>query len=148
MWNCVLLLVSSSSRLVFAVIALLVLVVCLCDRVVSLRDGGDGLCWGGKAVGGGRCVSVRLPLLVFPFFFLFLFLFCVGVRGSARAAQRARTFSPNTIVLSVLLLSSLFSSSRPAFLRVGMAVCVYHVLVCSVGMTAMGSLSRSSSFFW
>ena len=54
---------------------------------------------------------------------------CVGVRGSARAAQRARTLSPNTIAFLLLLaLSSLlFSaprfSSPSAFLFVGMAVC-------------------------
>ena len=80
---------------------------------------------------------------------------CVGVRGSARAALRARTLSPNTIefTLFLLLVPLLFSStprlsSFAAFSFVGMAVCAYHVSECSVGMTAMGSLSRSSSFFW
>ena len=57
---------------------------------------------------------VFLVLLLFIFLFLLL---SVGVRGSARAALRARTLSPNTI--ASLLLCSLFSvsrlSSRPAF---------------------------------
>lgn len=91
----------------------------------------------------------------------FVFLFslplplCVGVRGSARAALRARTLSPNTIVSPLLLaLSSLLfllcSSSffMPRLSVFGMAVGVHHVSVCCVGMTATGSLSRSSSFFW
>ena len=62
------------------------------------------------------------PLASSFFLFPFPFPFCGGVRGSARAALRARTLSPNTIVSSLLcsLLSSLFSapprlSSRPAF---------------------------------
>ena len=38
-----------------------------------------------------------------------------GVRGSARAALRARTLSPNTIVLC--LLCSFLFSPLPAFLR-------------------------------
>ena len=51
---------------------------------------------------------------------------CVGVRGSARAAQRARTLSPNTIVSPLVVLSCLvFSaprlSSPSAFPFVGMA---------------------------
>ena len=57
----------------------------------------------------------------------------VGVRGSARAALRARTLSPNTIVsplcfLVVLVSPSLLFSSLPAFLPplslsiIGMAV--------------------------
>ena len=56
------------------------------------------------------------------------FPLCVGVRGSARAALRARTLSPNTIVFFVVCLSSLLFSSHlafplPAFLSFGMAVC-------------------------
>ena len=112
----------------------------------------------GMAVCGGGVVS----LLVFipPFLSLFLSFSSplslrVGVRGSARAALRARTLSPNTIVFPLAAFVLLFSfSSRPAFLRappflfVGMAVCGHHVSVCLVGMTAMGSLSLSSSFFW
>jgi len=48
------------------------------------------------------------------------FPLCVGVRGSARAALRARTLSPNTIVFPVVF-SSLFTSrlsSLPVFLFV------------------------------
>ena len=54
------------------------------------------------------------------------FLLCVGVRGSARAAMRARTLSPNTIVSFLVVFSLLFAALRlsvcPAFLFVGMAV--------------------------
>ena len=71
---------------------------------------------------------------------------CVGVRGSARAALRARTLSPNTIASP--LLCSLFSSLLPAFLLLEWRWGVHHVLVCCVGMTATGSLSLSFSFFW
>ena len=87
--------------------------------------------------------------------------FAVGVRGSARAALRARTLSPNTIVfllfllslfvfaprLSSVLCSSSFSHA-PLFCVFGIAVGGYHVSLCCVGMTATGSLSRSSWFFW
>ena len=45
-------------------------------------------------------------------------LLCVGVRGSARAALRARTLSPNTIVFSLfLLLVPLLFYSPPFFFR-------------------------------
>ena len=119
------------------------LVWCLCGRVVSLWNRGDGLCWGRRArVGGERSVlflSSSLPLVV-------------GVRGSARAALRARTLSPNTIASFLLSLPLLFYSplffALLSFFVFGMAVCVHHVSECSVGMTAMGSLSRSPSFFW
>ena len=94
---------------------------------------------------------VACLLLLFVFLFL---LFCVGVRGSARAAMRARTLSPNTIAFLLLCFlffaprfsSSLFRSSF--FLLLEWRWGVHHVSVCCVGMTAMGSLFRSSSFFW
>lgn len=122
--------------------------VCLCGRVVSLWNGGVDLCWVEGCVvftvccllfvccgvcfsvvcvlfccvvGCGMAVGCGVLLLVFFFFFLF-----VGVRGSARAALRARTLSPNTIVLlcclvfSCPLCSSLFFVFR--FSSVGMAV--------------------------
>ena len=93
-----------------------------------------------------------VSLLVSSSSCLSLLVVVVGVRGSARAAQRARTLSPNTIASPLLLaLSSLLAprlSSRPAFLRLEWRCVIYHVSVCCVGMTAMGSLSRSSSFFW
>ena len=153
--------------------------VCLCGRVVSLWNSGDGLCVvEGRVVstvhcqlfmcygvrfsvlccvvllcclvvlwnGGGVRVCGLVACLPFPL------PFCVGVRGSARAALRARTLSPNTIAFP--LLCSLFFSAprlslRPAFPVVVEWRCViHHVSVCCVGMTAMGSLSRSSSFFW
>lgn len=99
---------------------------------------------------GRRCLLL-LSVFSLPF------LLCVGVRGSARAALRARTLSPNTIASSLVacLSLSLFLfffaprlSSPSVFLSFGMAVGVYHVLECCVGMTATGSLSRSSPFFW
>ena len=161
---------------------------CLCDRVMLLRNGGGGLCWvEGRVVpavhcqllcvvmcvsvwcvrclvvlccglwnGGGVGESVRVCGLVACLPFLFL---VVGVRGSARAALRARTLSPNTIV-SLLLCSPPPSSfcprlsSCPAFLYrssfflLEWRCVIHHVSVCCVGMTAMGSLSRSSLFFW
>nr|DAW10541.1 MAG TPA: hypothetical protein [Caudoviricetes sp.] len=130
------------------------LVVCLCVRAVSLWDGGDGLCWAeGRGVLGVWCLVLVHCLLFSPL----PLLFCVGVRGSARAALRARTLSPNTIVSFLLSCSLVFSSlfHSPSFFRAlrlspvaGMAVSVYHVSLYCVGMTAMGSLSLSSSFFW
>lgn len=89
-----------------------------------------------------------LPLLsVFP-----VLLFVAGVRGSARAALRARTLSPNTIVFSCVLfffsLCSLLSSCSAFPVIVEWRCVIHHVSVCCVGMTATGSLSRSSSFFW
>ena len=143
------------------------LVWCLCDRVVSLWNSGDGLCGvegrvvstvrcqlfmccvvlccavGCGMAGGSRCSSFSslcLPLL----------LFVVGVRGSARAALRARTLSPNTIALPLLrsLLSALPPSSCPAFLLLEWRCVIHHVSECCVGMTATGSLSLSFLFFW
>lgn len=87
------------------------LVLCLCDRVVSLWGSGDGLC-GGRRAGGVYCPlsAVRCPLSTLyvlwvvvcgmagcagvggvGFGFFFPLPLCVGVRGSARAAMRART---------------------------------------------------------
>lgn len=131
------------------------LVLCFCDRVVSLWNSGDGLCW----VEGCVVCGVRCQLLLCCVYCLvvlccglwvvewrwgvcglvacLLLSLCVGVRGSARAAMRARTLSPNTIASPLLfaLSSLLFSSSLLAFLRsspffvprlscyCGMAVC-------------------------
>lgn len=104
------------------------LVLCLCGRVVSLWNSGDGLCRAegrvvstvhcqffmccvvgcGMAVGCARGVwSRRLSSS-----FSSLLSLRVGVRGSARAALRARTLSPNTIVSSTYCSSSLFSAPR------------------------------------
>ena len=109
----------------------------------------------GMAV-GGVCGSCCLSCFVSSLFFLLLFL-CAGVRGSARAALRARTLSPNTTVFPCCVLCLVLSSPLPRsppffnslpFFCCRMAVGVYHVSVCCVGMTAIGSLSLSSSFFW
>ena len=97
------------------------------------------------------CFVACLPLLCLPL------PLCVGVRGSARAALRARTLSPNTIAsplllaLSCLLFSSLLPlrlSSSSAFPCLEWRCVIHHVSVCLVGMTATGSLSLSSPFFW
>ena len=126
------------------------LVPCLCDRVVSFWNSGDGLCWVegrvvpavhcqlfvccvlcvvccGMAVGERVCGLVACPLSSSSS----SSSFCVGVRGSARAAMRARTLSPNTIasplLCSLLVFSSLLFS--PPFFTIrlscccGMAVC-------------------------
>ena len=106
-----------------------------------------GVLWNGGGCEGWSC---RLSSLSSSSLSL-----CVGVRGSARAALRARTLSPNTIVFSLLIVCfCLFSftprlSSPSAFsVIVEWRWRIHHVSVCLVGMTAMGSLSRSSSFFW
>ena len=69
-----------------------------------------------------------VSLLVYSSSCLSLIVVVVGVRGSARAAQRARTLSPNTIVF--LLLCSFLSVPRlfsllfvPRLSAFGMAVC-------------------------
>ena len=126
------------------------LVWCLCDRVVSLWNSGDGLCGAeGRGVSTvhcqlfmccGACFSVVcvlscravlwvvewrggvgvwvcsfrcLSCLPFSLSSSSSFLLCVGVRGSARAAMRARTLSPNTIVSSAYCSSSPLSHSPP-----------------------------------
>nr|DAV57080.1 MAG TPA: hypothetical protein [Caudoviricetes sp.] len=86
-----------------------------------------GLCHCGMAVmvcvgwNGGVCEGVVVLLFVF-LCFPSSSLCLVGVRGSARAAPRARTLSPNTIVFLVsccslaILSSFLLAFSRSAFL--------------------------------
>ena len=80
------------------------------------------VCVGWK--GGGVMGCVVLVVHLSLFLFSSSLPFAVGVRGSARAALRARTLSPNTIVFS-LVACLLFSSSlrAPLFLVFGMAVC-------------------------
>lgn len=116
-------------------------------RVVSLWNSGDSLCWAEGRVGvycllltlhvlwcaccglwnsgGAVCCLVACPLS--SFCLPFLLPLCVGVRGSARAALRARTLSPNTIVFPCCVLFS--SAPRlsslllvPRLFSVGMAV--------------------------
>ena len=48
---------------------------------------------------------------------------CVGVRGSARAALRARTLSPNTIAFLVCLFCLFFSLLLPAFFTLRLSFC-------------------------
>nr|DAE80138.1 MAG TPA: hypothetical protein [Caudoviricetes sp.] len=59
------------------------------------------------AVGG---VTISLLLFLLP-----LSSSCVGVRGSARAALRARTLAPNTIAFSLVVCCVFFSLLLPAF---------------------------------
>lgn len=92
----------------------------LCDGVVSLWNSGDGLCWvegRGGLYATHVVLVVRLPCFVSPRS-VFSSSFVVGVRGSARAALRARTLSPNTIVSSAYCFSSasLLPLSHSAFL--------------------------------
>ena len=150
------------------------LVLCLCDRVVSLWNRCDGLvgrkgewcllstlhvlwcvfqcvvcvvllcCVVGCGMAGCEGVWSRsfvfLVVLSSSSFCLPLLLLVVSVRGSARAALRARTLSPNTIVLPrCFVLFRLVSSclSLPAFLRTppflllwnGGGVTMYHCVV-------------------
>lgn len=102
------------------------LVSCLCDRVVSLWNSGGGLrggCDGGACHVVSYCVALLTVEwrgvcgLVARLLFLFSLLLCRGVRGSARAALRARTLSPNTIVFSRLLAVVFSSLSLAAFSR-------------------------------
>ena len=116
---------------------------CLYDRVVSLWNRGDGLC-GRKNGGGVRCPLSTLVCVVLWCACCLVVLWvaewrwgegvrvcglviclplplplplCVGVRGSARAAQRARTLSPNTMCSLVVLSSLLLVFLRaPPFL--------------------------------
>ena len=63
---------------------------------------------------GGVCGCVVLSFVLFCLVCLSFSLFVVGVRGSARAALRARTLSPNTIVcLSSVLFTVRFLYCPP-----------------------------------
>ena len=120
-------------------------VYCLCIVRVVLRISVVCGLWNG-GVCEGRCVVSSLVFL-----FLFLFLLFVLVFGVVRAQPCEHARYPRTPC--VLLLCSLFSaprlSSRPVFLLLGNGGgVIHHVSVCCVGMTAMGSLSLSSPFFW
>ena len=133
---------------------------CVCGRVVSLWNGGDGLCVGWN--GGVCCVHVAhvvvtvrvlsccivlwvvewrwcagvmvLSLLFSVLFFFFLFVLVFG--GSARAALRARTLSPNTIVLSCCLL--FLSVPLLAFLGASSFYCLEWRRVCLPGVGVFG----------
>ena len=121
---------------------------CFNVRVVSLWNVGGGLCSGRRAVGGGVFVAVHSSLSFLLSFFPFVLVF-----GVVRAQLCEHARYPRTplrlsccLVLSSLLLHCF--SLLSAFLvgvewRGG-----YHVSLCCVGMTAIGSLSLSFSFFW
>ena len=88
-------------------------------------------------------------------FFLSLLLF-VLVFGVVRAQLCEHARSPRTPLCLRPVVPLLFSSplppfflslSLPAFLLLEWRWVIHHVSVCCVGITATGSLSRSSSFF-
>lgn len=97
--------------------------------------------------GGGVWVCglvACLPLLSVFFFLLLVF----GV-VRAQPCEHARYPRTPSCPLLCSLLSAPRLSSCPVFpVIVELRCVIHHVLVCCVGMTAMGSLSRSSSFFW
>ena len=100
---------------------------------------GDGVC-------SSRCLSC-LPCLSF---FLFLFVLVFGV-VRAQPSEHAR-YPRTPLRLPCCVLSPLFPAFplflAPPFYRLEWRWGIHHVSVCCVGMTAIGSLSRSSSFFW
>ena len=133
---------------VFAVTALLVWV---CVFVA-------GLCYCGMAVvvyacvGMAGCVMVcGVSSLSSPFSCLLVFFF-VLVFGVVRAQLCEHARYPRTPLCSLVVLSSLCLAPaflhHPFFFLLEWRWVIHHVSECSVGMTAMGSLSRSSSFFW
>ena len=66
--------------------------------------------------------SVSSPL--FPLLPPLLLSFVGGVRGSARAALRARTLSPNTIVSLLFYCLFFFLSATPRFSLFRLSVCL------------------------
>ena len=105
------------------------------------------------------CVAVSLCcgmagglVACLPLLSVFLFLF-VLVFGVVRAQPSEHARYPRTPLRSLIVFSLLFSAPRFSLCHVFPVIvewrCVlYHVSVCCVGMTATGSLSRSSPFFW
>ena len=115
---------------------------CACCLVVLCVVCGMAVC-----EDAGVCGLV-VPLLLSVFLFFFVLVF-----GVVRAQPCEHARYPRTPLCFSILLCCLFSvprpSSRPAFpVIVEWRWGVHHVLVCCVGMTAMGSLSLSFSFFW
>ena len=80
------------------------------------------------------------------FCLVFLLLFVLLVFGVVRAQLCEHARYPRTPLRPLVVCVVFFSLPRLSSV-IGMAVCVYHVLVCLVGMTATGSLSLSPSFF-
>ena len=103
--------------------------------------------------GGGGCVVSLLAFLFFPSSSSSSSSLSL-VFGVVRAQLCEHARYPRTpLRLSCCLLCLVFSAPRPsspsAFpVIVEWRCAIHHVSVCCVGMTAMGSLSRSSSFFW
>lgn len=138
---------------VFAVTALLVwcrvFVAGLCDcgmAVVSTVCCPVRSCVAGYEMAGGLVLVHCSLSSSLSFFFFFVLVFGV-VR--AQLCEHARYPRTPLCFLSSCCLLSFSSSSRLAFLLLlEWRWVVHHVSECSVGMTAMGSLSLSSSFFW
>ena len=112
--------------------------VCLCDRVASLWNGGGVMV----------CVVSYLVLSVFSSSSSSLLV----VFGVVRAQPCEHARYPRTPLCSLLSLLSFCVPRLSSAFRLSYSVewrCViHHVSECSVGMTAMGSLSLSFSFFW
>ena len=87
--------------------------VCLCGRVVSLWNGGDGLCVGWN---GGDAMGVRFSFFVFSVLFLLFLFFFVLVFGVVRAQPCEHARYPRTPLCSscCFVLSTPLFCSRPS----------------------------------
>ena len=90
-----------------------------------------------------ECVVSSFVFFLSVFFFLFVLVF-----GVVRAQPCEHARYPEHHCVSLVVCFACLVFSRPAFLLLEWRWVIYHVSVCCVGMTATGSLSRSSSFFW
>lgn len=111
-------------------------------RVVEWRWWG-GCVWSRRSSSSSSSFCLLLLLLL-------SLLFLVLVFGVVRAQPCEHARYPRTplcLLFSLLFHSPPFLTIRLSFLLEWRWV-IHHVSECCVGMTAMGSLSRSSSFFW
>jgi hypothetical protein len=113
----------------------------------------SGLCYCGMAVvqwGGGVLVHCSRSLSSLSSLVL---VFGVVRAQPCEHARYPRTPLRPLVVFSFLVAARLLCSSPFFTIRLSSACSewrrgVHHVSLCCVGMTAMGSLSLSSSFFW
>ena len=125
--------------------------VCFSVRVCCGVYGGSGACHVISCCGlwnDGVCCCVTCLCVFCVFSFSSSFL--VVVFGVVRAQPCEHARYPRTpLCFFCLPVVALFSSfCTPLFFCVEWRWVIHHVSLCSVGMTAMGSLSRSSSFLW